>query len=67
MADEVPLRFGWEGRLVEVIEVLDRWHQVESQPGWPRADYFSIRDADQREHLLEHDLESDQWFLTQRR
>jgi len=64
-ADETPRRFGWGGRLVEVDAVLDRWHQVERQPEWPRADYFKVRGADESEYLLEHDLESDVWFLRQ--
>jgi hypothetical protein len=64
-ADETPRCFVWEERLVEVGEVLDRWFQVESQPEWPRADYFKVRGADQREYLLKHDLESDEWYLGQ--
>jgi len=66
-ADETPRRFKWEGRLIEVGEVVDRWYQVESQPEWPRADYSKVRGADQREYLLKHDLESDDWFLRQAR
>ncbi len=62
-ADETPRRFVWEGRTVEVAEVLDRWYQVESRPEWPRADYFKVRDAGGREYLLKHDLEPDEWFL----
>jgi hypothetical protein len=65
-ADETPRRFKLEERLIEVAEVLDRRHQVESQPEWPRADYFKVRGADQHEYLLKHDLESDEWFLGQR-
>ena len=64
-ADETPRRFKWEEHFIEVGEVLDRWHQVRSQPEWPRADYFKVRGADQREYLLKHDLESDEWFLGQ--
>ncbi len=64
-ADETPRRFKWEDQLIEVSEVLDRWYQVESRPEWPRADYFKVRDADLREYLLKHDLESDEWFLGQ--
>ncbi len=45
--------------------MLDRWYQVESKPEWPRADYFKVRAADQREFLLKHDLEADEWFLGQ--
>jgi hypothetical protein len=61
--DETPRRFTWESTLIEIDEVLDRWYQVESKPEWPRADYFKVRGADQKEYLLKHDLESDQWFL----
>ncbi|HXR08079.1 MAG TPA: DUF6504 family protein [Candidatus Acidoferrum sp.] len=64
-ADETPRRFIWQGRTIEVGEVLDRWHQVESKPEWPRADYFKVRAMDEREYLLKHDLESGQWFLAQ--
>ena len=64
-ADETPRRFRWKGRLIEVDEVLDRRHRVESRPGWPRADHFKVRGEDLREYLLEHDLESDDWFLGQ--
>jgi hypothetical protein len=64
-ADEAPRRFVWEERSVDVGEVIDRWHQVESQPEWPRADYFKVRGVDQRAYLLKHDLESDEWFLGQ--
>ncbi len=62
-ADETPRRFVWEERTIEVAEVLDRWYQVESNPEWPRADYFKVRGVDGREYLLKHDLESDQWYL----
>lgn len=63
-ADETPRRFTWERRTIELSEVLDRWYQVESKPEWPRADYFKVRAAiDEKEYLLKHDLESDEWFL----
>ena len=62
-ADETPWRFLIESEWIEVKEVLDRWHQVESRPEWPRADYFKVLGSDQCEYLLKHDLESDAWFL----
>jgi hypothetical protein len=62
-ADETPRRFTLDERTVEVGEVLDRWYQVESKPEWPRADYFKVLGADEREYLLKHDLEADKWFL----
>jgi hypothetical protein len=65
-ADETPRRLVWEGHVVELIEVLDRWFQVESLPEWPRADYFKALGQDGHQYLLKHDLESDAWFLGQR-
>jgi hypothetical protein len=62
-AEETPRRFIWETRRIEVEEVLDRWHQVESRPEWPRADYFKVRGADRGEYLLKHDLEAGEWYL----
>ena len=64
-AEETPRRLEREGRVIEVVEVVDRWHQVESRPEWPRADYFKVRGEDGGEYLLKHDLESDEWFLGQ--
>jgi hypothetical protein len=52
-----------EDQTVELGEVLDRWYQLESKPEWPRADYFKVLAADEREYLLKHDLEADEWFL----
>jgi hypothetical protein len=64
-ADETPRRFIWQGRAIEVEEALDRWYLVESKPEWPRADYFKVRNLDDREFLLKHELESDEWYLGQ--
>ena len=61
--DETPRRFAWEGRVIEVSEVLDRWYQVESKPEWPRADYLKVHAEDGRDYLLKHDLESNEWWL----
>ena len=65
-ADEEPRRFLCEDKWIEVQEVLDRWYQIESKPEWPRADYFKVRCAGQREYLLKQDLDSDAWDLGQR-
>ena len=65
-ADETPRRFTLAGQTLEVGDVLDHWYQVESKPEWPRADYFKVRAVNEREYLLKHDLEADEWFLGQR-
>ena len=62
-ADETPRRFLIGGQWMEIVEVIDRWYQVESQPEWPRANYFKVRAANGRDYLLKHDQEADEWFL----
>lgn len=62
-SDETPRRFIFEGVWTEIVAVLDRWHQIESLPEWPRANYFKVRGQDQCDYLLKHDLEVDAWFL----
>jgi hypothetical protein len=62
-ADETPRRFLIGGQWMEVVEVIDRWYQIESQPEWPRANYFKVRATDGRDYLLKHDQETDEWFL----
>ncbi len=64
-ADQTPCRFNLEGHTIELSEVLDRWYQVENKPEWPRANYFKVRAVNERDYLLKHDLEADEWFLGQ--
>jgi len=66
-ADETPRQFVWNCRVIEVLEVVDRGYQVESLPEWPRADYFKVQSDDGSQYLLKHDLESDEWYLGQKR
>ena len=65
-SEEVPRRFQYEGEWLDVDEILDRWHQVESKPEWPRANYFKVRDRHRDEYLLKHDREQDGWYLARR-
>jgi hypothetical protein len=65
-ADETPRRFRLEDEWIEVEEVVDLWHQVESKPEWPRATYFKVRGSGRREYLLKHDEESHGWYLGRR-
>jgi hypothetical protein len=62
-ADEAPRQFCLDGVWTEVVDIIDRWHQVESLPEWPRADYFKVVDLQGKMSLLKHDLEDGQWYL----
>ena len=64
-ADELPRRFCWEQRWIEVEEILDRWYQGAGDPEWPIADYFKMAGDDGHQYLLKHDREADTWCLCQ--
>ena len=47
----------------KIEEIMDRWYQGDRDPSFPVADYFKVRDTNQRTYLLKHDRERDAWFL----
>ena len=53
---EVPLRFGSEGCMREVVEVLDCWDGEGHRDFRVRADDASI-------YILRHDLRTDSWRI----
>jgi hypothetical protein len=56
-AEETPRRFRLGGRLVEVAEVLDRWHG-------PDYRYFKVRGEDGVSYILRRHEPQDRWELT---
>jgi hypothetical protein len=54
---EIPLRFGWPGRLREVVERIDAWEGEDHR-------YFRVRADDGSVCILRHDLRDDRWELT---
>jgi hypothetical protein len=54
---EVPVRFGWPGRMREVIERIDAWAGEDHR-------YFRVRADDGAVYILRHDLRADRWELT---
>ncbi len=56
LGGEVPLRFGSEGRMREVVEVLDCWEGEHHRDFRVRADDGSI-------YILRHDLRADAWRI----
>jgi hypothetical protein len=56
-ADERPVAFEIDGRLHEVIELLDRWYG-------PDYEYFRVRADDGDTYILRHDTSDDTWSLT---
>jgi hypothetical protein len=53
---EVPVRFGWLGRMRGVAEVLDWWESEAIRD-------FRLRGDDGCVYILRHDLRHDHWEL----
>ncbi len=62
-ADETPRAFTWEGRRIEVAEVVDRWYEAGRDPARPAASYFKVRGTDGWRCLLRQDHESRRWYV----
>ena len=54
--EETPRHLDIDGRLVEVVEVIDRWLGTDHR-------YFKVRGDDGAEYLLRHDEPADRWEL----
>ena len=55
--EETPLRFSFDGRNIEVIEVLDAWLT-------PDHRYFKVRGDDGTCYILRNDVPAGRWELT---
>jgi len=55
--EETPRRFWLEEKLVEIIEVVDRWLDPEHR-------YFKVLGDDHSTYILRHDSTAFEWELT---
>ena len=62
-ADEYPVCFYWLHIKYVISEISDRWYQADSSPDLPVADYFKVCAGSNREFIIKHELESNQWYL----
>jgi len=53
---EVPIRFGWPGRMRAVVELIDRWEGDDEV-------YFRIRSDDDATYILRRSRESGRWEI----
>jgi hypothetical protein len=60
-ADEYPVRFFLNNMKFEIKEVTDRWYQTDHSPGSPKADYFKVSTADEKQYILKR--QSNKWYL----
>jgi len=62
-AGEYPVRFYWESIRFDIHEILDRWYQGASNPGFPAANYFKVNTNDQKTFILKNEISTDRWFI----
>ena len=56
LGEETPRRLAFDGRVLEVAEVIDRWLA-------PDHRYFKVRTVDGATYILRHDVSSQRWEL----
>jgi hypothetical protein len=62
-ANEYPVSFVFEGRRLEVAEIVDRWYEGGLDPVKPVTDFFKVRLDDGRIFILKYAGHLDQWFI----
>ena len=55
--EEAPRRLLFDGRPVEVVEIIDRWFGLDHR-------YFKVRGSDQATYIIRHDTQQDCWEMT---
>jgi len=55
-ADERPTSFSLDGRNLQVLEILDRWHD-------PDYHCFKVLADNGVRYLIKHDLNADAWLV----
>ncbi len=62
-ANEYPVAFVFQGRRLEVPEIVDRWYEGGKDPEKPVIDYFKVKTDDGRTCILMYSGHLDQWFI----
>jgi len=58
---ERPAWVIWEGRRLEVVEIIDRWYEGPLSPGPPTVAYFRVRLEDDQTMPLRYVSAFDRW------
>lgn len=61
--NEYPLAFVFQGKRMEVAEIVDRWYEGGLDPERPVIDYFRVKTADGSTFILMYASHLDQWFI----
>jgi hypothetical protein len=52
--EETPRAFFYQGRRMEILEILDRWYEGGVDPAGITHDYFKVKTAEGAVFLLRH-------------
>ncbi len=62
-ADEYPKSFYWDNTRFEIIDILDRWYQTETNPELPAANYYKVQTVLSGSFILKLEIKSHKWYL----
>jgi len=62
-ANERPIAFTYQGRRLEISEIIDRWYEGGVKPDQPVIDYFKVRTSEGQVFLLRYLSLFDAWSV----
>jgi hypothetical protein len=60
-ANERPVVFTFQGRRLEILEILDRWYEGGMTPEAAVVDYYKVKTDDGNMFILRYETQSGQW------
>ena len=60
-SNERPIAFAYQGRRLEIVEIVDRWYEGGVKPDDPVIYYFKIKTHDSNIFILRYVASSDSW------
>jgi hypothetical protein len=61
--NERPTAFTYQGRQLEISEIVDRWYEGSVKPDDPVINYFKIKTNDGSIFILRYVASSDNWSI----
>lgn len=62
-ANERPIAFAYQGRRLEIAEILDRWYEGGLDASQPKIDYFKVKTSEGQVFLLRYLSLFDAWSV----
>jgi len=62
-ANERPIAFTYQGRRLEISDIIDRWYEGSIDTSRPKIDYFKVRTSDGQVFILRYLSLFDAWSV----